>query len=261
MSTNEQISPLVLAALEGLTKEIADLKAALASSKPSQKASKSTKSSDSASERKPRKKSSWDDFQAKVRAALSEGGLKANAMSYASYLKGINEDYASWDTDSILAVFSDYTPPPTKPRQSKAKPKEDGKASEAKPRAKSSYKPTPEHLAKMQAARKEKAAARKAAEAASKAAEASDAESEPEASPKAPSPKAAPKASPKAAPNASPTLSPLPYKGNRLLWDKQTNGTWLNLSEKNEQPVKGDWFGVYDKAKKSVDTSVPDPDA
>jgi hypothetical protein len=46
-------------------------------------------------------------------------------------------------------------------------------------------------------------------------------------------------------------LRPLPYKGKKLLWDTETNGTWLN-----ESGEKGAWFGRYNKETRTVDTQA-----
>jgi hypothetical protein len=246
-TNNDQILSSLLAALEGLRKEVADLKGAQASSKPARKSS-TPKTSDTP--RKPREPTSWDTFRAKVQAALTEGGLKANAMSYASHLKNTYEDAYTWDTEAIIAAFPDYTPPEPKPRKPKSKP-EDEDEGEAEDKPKKPRKPmTPEHKAKLQAG----AAAYRARLKAEK--EAAQADAEPEASPKAASPKAP---SPKAAPVK---LTPLPFRGKRLVWDPATNGTWLRGPDAEDGScTKGAWFGILGADKKSMDTNAPEPAA
>jgi hypothetical protein len=241
-NTNDQVLSSLLAEIQALRKDVADLKGAQASSKPARKTSTS-KTSDPDAPRKPRAPTSWDTFRAKVQAALKEGGLTANAMSYASYLKNTYDDAYSWDNEAIISAFADYTPPDPKPR----KPKDEAADAEAEPKPKAKRTITPEHLAKMQAGRKAAAEARKAAEAATKAAES---EPEPEASPKPPTPK----------PSAK--LTPLPFRGKRLVWDPATNGTWLRGPDADDGSLtKGAWFGILGADKKSVDTSAADPSA
>jgi hypothetical protein len=243
-TTNDQVLSSLLAEIQALRKDVADLKGTQASSKPARKTSTS-KTSDPDAPRKPRAPTSWDTFRAKVQAALKEGGLTANAMSYASYLKTTYEDAYTWDNEAIISTFAEYTPPPPKPR----KPKDEAEAeaaTESKPKPKRTL--TPEHLAKMQAGRKAAAEARKATEAASKAAES---HSEPEASPKPP---------PK--PAATTKLTPLPFRGKRLAWDPATNHTWLRGPDADDGSLtRGAWFGILSADKKSVDTSIPDPSA
>lgn len=245
-TNNDQILSSLLAALEGLRKEVAELKGAQASSKPARKSSTPSASSDpEKKERKPREPTSWDTFRAKVQAALSEGGLKANAMSYASHLKNTYEDAYTWDTDAIIAAFPDYTPPEPKPRKPKSKSEDDEAEAEAKP--KKPRKPmTEEHKAKLQAGA---AAYRARLKAEKEAAQASQAEAE--ASPKASSPKPAPV-----------KLTPLPFRGKRLVWDPATNGTWIRGPDADDGSLtKGAWFGILGADKKSVDTNASDPEA
>lgn len=244
MANNDQFQTTVLAELQALRKQVAELQGNQASSKPARKSSTPSDPAEK-KERKPRAPTSWDAFRAAVQTALSEGGLKANAMSYASYLRktyGEEEAYGM-DAQAITAAFPDYTPPEPKPRKPKAKAEA---AAEGEEKPKRTI--TPEHLAKMQAG----AAAKRARDKAEK--EASQAESEPEASPKAPSPKPA---APKAA-----SLTPLPFRGKRLVWDPATNGTWLRGPDAEDgTPTKGAWFGVLGADKKSVDTNAPAPQA
>lgn len=241
-TNNEQILSSLLAALEGLRKEVAELKGAQASSKPARKSSTTTTDTP----RKPRAPTSWDTFRAKVQAALSEADLKANAMSYASHLKNTYEDAYSWDNEAIIAAFPDYTPPEPKLRKPKSKPDTEAEA-ESGDKPKKPRKPmSPEHKAKLQAGA---AAYRARIKAEKEAAQASQSDAEPEASPKAPSPKPAPV-----------KLTPLPFRGKRLVWDPATNGTWLRGPDGDDGSLtKGAWFGVLGADKKSVDTNAPEP--
>lgn len=250
MATNDQFQTSVIAELQALRKEIAELKGTQASSKPAPKSSTKTP----ANPRRPREPTSWDGFRGKVQAALAEGGLTANAMSYASHLKTAFGDEAyALGNEAIIAAFSDYTPPEPKPRKPKAKAGEASEGEEAKPRAKSTYKPTPEHLAAMRAGREEKAEARKATEAASKAVEAPSSASAPAARTVAPPPVPAP---------ISTKLRPFPWRGKRLVWDPATNGTWHRGPDGEDGALtKGEWFGILAKDKKSMDTEASAPDA
>lgn len=249
-NNTEQFQTSVLAELQALRQDLAELKGNQASSKPARKSStKASKGSDPAEkkERKPRAPTSWDAFRAKVQGALQEGNLKANAMSYAKHLKDtFGTEAYEWDNEAIISAFSDYTPPEPKakpkPTEAEAKPTE----GEAKPKRTL----TPEHVAKMQAG----AAAKRARDKAEK--EATQATAEPKATAPA---TIAVRPPPVPTPSA---LRPLPWKGKQLVWDPASNGTWLRGDKADDGSyTKGAWYGRLSADKKSLDTDASDPDA
>lgn len=204
-------------------------------------------------ERKPRdpnaKPNDWITFTSRVRNALKAADLPAGkeCQQFASYLKTNYPDAYTMADEEIVDARSGWTAPPAKPKE----------ASDAKvPPAESAAKPkrtlSDEQKAKMAAGRKA-AAERKKAEK-----EAANTEVAPAPVDKKEAPAPAPAPVPVPAPvkkEASSTLRPLPIKGKKYLWDTETNGLWHN-----KDGAKGDWAGVLSSDRKSIDSSVPNPD-
>jgi hypothetical protein len=193
---------------------------------------------------------SWILFTGRVRAVLKENALPAGkeAQQYASYLKTAYPEAYEMDPEAILSHHDEWTPPEPKPKEVKDE--------EAKPKAKRVL--TEEHKAKMAAGRKA-AAERRKAEAAAKAVEEAsaalggDEEDEEDEEEEAEMVEVAVKAVPK----PSKDLMPLPFKGKKLLWDKETGGCW-----ENKEGKKGKWMGVLEGTGKDrkLNGEVPEPE-
>jgi hypothetical protein len=199
----------------------------------------------------------WIVFTGRVRDVLKAAGLPAGkeCQQFASHLKTTYPNAYSMTDEEIEAARSGWTAPETKPTESKSK-------TPAATKSKASAGPPPpavdpvvdedgvpvakpkrvlseEQKAKMAAGRKAAAERKKA--------EAVTVSSEPSHKPlDAPSPSPAP---------VEKKLRPFPYKGKKLLWDTETNGTWL----KNEDGSQGVWFGLLSSDRKTVDTAAANP--
>jgi hypothetical protein len=212
-------------------------------------------------ERKPRDPDAapnpWIVFTGRVRDILKAAGHPAGkeCQQFASHLKSSHPDAYNMSDEEIRTSRSDWEAPEPKPKSTvptKTKTKTNTKSTESTktepvaalvdedgvPVAKPKRVMTEEQKAKMAAGRKA-AAERKKADA-------------------APVPAPAPAPAPVPAPvPVEKKLRPFPYKGKKLLWDTETNGTWL----KNEDGSKGDWFGLLSEDRKSVDIKAANPDA
>jgi hypothetical protein len=220
---------IILAELQALRKQVADLMSTQASSKPARKQAKPKDPN-----APPKPPTDWNVFLGVVREALKGAGKPSgvHVMQYASHLKNTFSDAYSWDVKDIVAGYAAWDPPEPKPKADK--PKVEG---EAKPKRTL----TPEHIAAMQEGKKRAAEARKHAEEASKAAEVEVVEDKP--------------SKPMAKDANASALIPLPWKGKRMLMDKASNGVWL----RNPDGSKGEWQGVLSADKKSLDNSVAEP--
>ena len=231
-----------------------------------QKAPKASKASKALKEVDPdapkKAPNAWILFTGRVRAALKGAGLPAGkeAQQYASYLKKTYPEAYEMGEEAILEHHGEWTPPPPKPKEEKEE-------EEPKPKAKRVL--TEEHKAKMAAGRKA-AAERRKAEAAAKEAEAAlkalEGEEEEAESPRpamggggsaaAAAPKAAvPSPKAKVPPKAPTTLTTLPFKGKKLLWDKETGGCW-----ENKGGEKGAWLGVLEGTGKDRVLKADEPE-
>lgn len=244
-------------------------KLSLNTSSEPQKASGKTK------EKKPRKPrnpdakpNKWILFTQRVRAVLVAAGHKLGleATLFSASLKNKNSDLDSWSDEAILTEFTSFEVPVISREPKKKTAKATDAASEQSDSESKPEKPkkvlSAEHKAALQEGKKKKAAERKAAASGS-------AEVSPSASPKT-APKAAPKASaPKAAPAPktapAPTPAPAPEeenvwkpwinKGKAYLWNPSNNFVYHREADGSQ----GDWAGLLNPLKKTIDTSVPEP--
>lgn len=224
--------------------ELAMIREMLSSAPPSTPSTKEKKV------RKPRDPDAapnpWIVFTGRVRDILKAAGLPAGkeCQQFASHLKTTHPNAYSMTDEEIEAARSDWNAPEAKPKPSAAS------ATPAAPAATTADDDVPvakpkrvlseEQKAKMAAGRKAAAEKKKAA-AAQPVTESSEPPHKPLAAP-APAEK---------------KLRPFPYKGKKLLWDTETNGTWL----KNEDGSQGAWFGLLSSDRKTVDTAAANPEA
>jgi hypothetical protein len=188
-------------------------------------------------ERKPRdpnaKPNDWIVFTGRVREVLKAADLPAGkeCQQFASYLKSTHTNAYEMTDEEIQGARSGWEAPPPKPKPVAASDIEASAAEDVVPVPKPKRVLSYEQKAKMAAGRKAAAEKRKAGS---------------EAPPTEPPATALPSQP------VEKKLRPLPYKGKKLLWDTETNGTWL--SEKDGS--KGVWFGRYNKETKTVDQSA-----
>jgi hypothetical protein len=252
MATNTKTLEAILNEVTLLRKEVAEMMAQKASKAPAKKAAKEV--DPDAPKKAP---NAWILFTGRVRAALKGAGLPAGkeAQQYASYLKNTFPEAYDMGEEAILEHHSEWTPPEPKPKEAKEEV-------EAEPKPKPKRVLSEDHKAKMAAGRKA-AAERRKAEAAAAEAEAAlkalmgeedeEAESPASGGGGAAAAAAAPKALPKATPKA---LTTLPFKGKKLLWDKETGACW-----ENKDGAKGEWMGVLEgTGKDRVLKKVPEPE-
>ena len=234
-TTNATLTKL-LDEVQALRREVAALKT---TKTPSGSGRKPSKPRDP--DAPPKAPNAWIVFTGVVREALKAAGKPAGkeAQQFASHLKTSFPEAYEMDAEAIMAEHASWVPPPPKP---KAEPEAvaDG---EAKPKPKRTL--TEAQKAAMAEGRR-KAAAKRKAEA--EAAKASDDAEVPEPSPKAP---------PKPPVASEGSLTPFPFKGKRCLLDPATKGVWLREADGSQ----GIWLGVLSDDRKSIDDSVPDPEA
>jgi colicin import membrane protein len=259
MATNTKTLEAILNEVTLLRKEVAEMMAQKPSKAPAKKAAKEV--DPDAPKKAP---NAWILFTGRVRAALKGAGLPAGkeAQQYASYLKNTYPEAYSMGDEAILEHHSEWTPPEPKPKEAKEE-------AEEKPKEKPKRVLSEDHKAKMAAGRKA-AAERRKAEAAAKEAEAAlkalmgdeEAESPATGGGGAAAAAAAPKAAvvltavAKAPPKPPTTLTTLPFKGKKLLWDKETGACW-----ENKDGAKGAWMGVLEgTGKERVLKMVPEPE-
>ncbi len=224
-------------------------------------------------ERKPRdpnaKPNDWIVFTGRVREVLKAANLPAGkeCQQFASHLKSSHPNAYEMTDEEIQEARMSWQAPPPKPKAAEAV---SGGASavaaavlgeEDIPAPKPKRVLSEEQKAKMAAGRKAAAAAKKAIAEGNLDDEAGGATAEEiqQAAALAKSVKKAAAPAPAPAPTTGPShpvavekkLRPLPYKGKKLLWDTETNGTWLN-----ESGEKGAWFGRYNKETRTVDTQA-----
>jgi hypothetical protein len=212
-------------------------------------------------ERKPRdpnaKPNDWIVFTGRVREVLKAADLPAGkeCQQFASYLKSTHTNAYEMTDEEIQGARSGWEAPPPKPKPVAASDVEASAAEDAVPVPKPKRVLSEEQKAKMAAGRKAAAAARKAIAEGNLDDEAGGATAE-EIKQAAEVMKSVKKGAPAPAVPSQPVvekkLRPLPYKGKKLLWDTETNGTWL--SEKDGS--KGTWFGRYNKETRTVDQSA-----
>jgi hypothetical protein len=223
------------------------------------------KASGKTKEKKPRKPrnpdakpNKWILFTQRVRAVLVAAGHKLGleATLFSASLKNKNSDLDSWSDEAILTEFTSFEVPVISREPKKKAPKAKDAASEQSDSESKPQKPkkvlSAEHKAALQEGKKKKAAERKAA-AASGSAEASPSASPkvaPKAAPKAPAPAPAPAA---AAPGSE--WKKLTMKGKALLWNPSNNYAYY----REEDGSQGDWAGIVNIEKKTLDTSAPEP--
>lgn len=223
------------------------------------------KASGKTKEKKPRKPrnpdakpNKWILFTQRVRAVLVGAGHKLGleATLFSASLKNKNSDLDSWSDEAILTEFTSFEVPVISREPKKKAAKATDAASEQSDSESKPQKPkkvlSAEHKAALQEGKKKKAAERKAAASGS-------AEVSPSASPKS-APKAAP--APKApTPAAAPAAAPasewkkLTMKGKALLWNPSNNYAYY----REEDGSQGDWAGIVNIEKKTLDTSAPEP--
>ena len=246
MATTSNTMEALLNEVSLLRKEIAGLMAAKAPMGSSSKKAAKEKDPDA-----PKKApNSWILFTGRVRAVLKENALPAGkeAQQYASYLKTTFPEAYEMAPEDILAHHDGWVPPPPKAKEEKKEDEEE----EAKPKAKRVL--SEEHKAKMAAGRRAAAERRKAEAAAKVASEAvkalgGDEEEEEE--------DEAEEVEVKASPKPTRVLSPLPFKGKKLLWDKESGACW-----ESKDGVKGKWMGVLEGTGKDrkLNGEVPEPE-
>ena len=189
-------------------------------------------------EKKPRKTNAapnnWILFTGRVREILKTNQFAAGkeAQQFASHLKSLSENAYSMADEEILAARKTWTAPEKKEKEEKVKEvKEEKKeVKEEKKEVKEEKKEVKEEGKKEQKV----VATKKVA----KALPVADIEET-------------------VKPPPSQNLRPFPLKGKKYVWDPESNGLWLP----GPNNTKGSWVGVLSSDRKTIDTTVSNPES
>lgn len=187
----------------------------------------------------PAKENPWVAFTGRV-GKLFEGtdySRGKEKQQFCSFLKTTHQNAYEMSDKEILAARAKWTGPLAKPKQEEAvAPIEETSVPVAKPKRTLSE----EQKAKMAAGRKAAAERKNAALLQNGV----------------PVEQVVVPVTLEPVSKGSPAFRPFPFKGKRYLLDSNTNGLWKMESDGSQ----GDWVGVLNSDRKSIDTKAPNPD-